>query len=414
MTYLSSRKLPGFFPWLIWAISSAFVAFQMLIQTSPSVMIDGLEKSFAVNTFQVSILSSSFFYSYIICQIPAGMLVDRVAPRNCLAICLLMIAFLMLAFATTHTFNLLISYRVMLGFFCAPAVVATLFLCANWFPAKYFALLAGLTEMSGMLGAALGQAGLAPLINIHGWRQTNIYCAIFCFILAILTVLIVRNRSDEISSPFVKKSHILADLKLIVTYPQAWVNGIYSGIYFAICSSFASFWCIPYLRNIYNLSLTQAAFASSTILLGMAIGAPFLGWLSDKICLRRLPMIVCSFVVFFIMLVILYVALSLTTLIIALFLLGFFTSVYALPFAVMRDVVPVAVRGTAMGYTNMMCLLIGAPLLQPLIGWILHMQLHRQVEIATAYRYAFALLGISLLVGIVLAFLVKETNCGRS
>lgn len=49
-------------PWLIWGISSLFVTFQLLLQTSPSVMIADLEKAFTIDTLGVSLLSTSFFF----------------------------------------------------------------------------------------------------------------------------------------------------------------------------------------------------------------------------------------------------------------------------------------------------------------------------------------------------------------
>ena len=47
--------------------------------------------------------------------------------------------------------------RILMGLGAAPTVVCAMTLAAQWFPANRFPLLAALTEMAGMTGAAVGQ-----------------------------------------------------------------------------------------------------------------------------------------------------------------------------------------------------------------------------------------------------------------
>ena len=53
-----------------------------------------------------------------------------------------------------------------------------------------------------------------------------------------------------------------------------------------------------------------------------------------------------------------------------LFLVGFSCSVYQLAFGIVAENVPKNVQSTAGGVTNMLCM-VGAPILQPLIGFAL-------------------------------------------
>jgi MFS family permease len=415
-----NRTLTLLIPWFVWGVSSLFVTYQMLLQTAPSVMIGDLQSAFSINTFGVSLLSSSFFYTYLLLQIPAGMMVDRVHPRYCLTLCLIGIAIATTIFAYAHSLPVARASRIMQGVFSAPSVVPALYLAAIWFPARRFALLAGLTEMIGMMGAALGQAALAPSVSAYGWRGTLIGCAMVGLMLAVITFFVVREKSED--QPIAKqaapkkgaKGNVFRDLLTVISYPQAWVNGLFSGLLFAVAAAFGSLWCIPYLMQTYSVSLETAANASAMCLFGVACGAPVIGWVSDRLGLRRLPMILSTAMVLMLMLVVLYVPnINLGLMFVLLFGLGFFSSAYALPFAVMRDIMPENVRGTAMGYTNLMCILIGAPMLQPLIGWLLDSQLSLTANQALAYQHALIVLPISLAVGLVLAFFVQETHCGR-
>ena len=61
-------------PLLIWAIASLLGLFTFTIQGTPSVMIPELMQAFNIDITYIGILSSSFFYTYIVMQIPSGLL----------------------------------------------------------------------------------------------------------------------------------------------------------------------------------------------------------------------------------------------------------------------------------------------------------------------------------------------------
>jgi len=408
-----------YLPWFVWGMSSLFVSYQMLLQTSPSVMIADLQQAFSINPFGVSLLASSFYYTYVLLQIPAGMLIDRVHPRYCLTACLIGIAIVTIVFAGAHSLNVARTGRILQGAFSAPSVVPALFLAAIWFPSRQFALLAGLTEMIGMSGSAIGQALLAPMSGYFGWRETLIGCALFGLILAALTFFIIKSNppsfpEEELLEVTPHQTHIFKNLLKVISYPQAWINGFFSGLLFSVTGAFGAFWCIPFLQHMYPVTLNVAASASSMILFGSAIGAPILGWVSDRLGLRRMPMIISTMIVLTLMLIVIYVPISqLPLMFLLLFFLGFFSSAYVLPYAVIRDIVPSNVRGTAMGYTNMMSIMIGAPILIPLVGWVLNSDLPQFTNKTIAYQHALSVLPVSLGIGLLLAFFVRETHCGR-
>ena len=396
-----SKNTLHLFSLLGWVISSLLVLFQVSLQTSTSVMIHDLEKAFSVDLLGVSLLASSYFYTYLFLQIPAGMIIDRYGVRVTLAGGLFLAAFSCFIFAKSHMVSTAIASRIILGIAAAPGVVAALYLTARCFPARYFALIAGLMECLGMLGGVVGESVMARFVTHYGWRETLFGCAIFAFTLSCLAAFLVR---DPVRITTAVENNSWQNLLCVIRLPQAWVNGLVTGCIFAILASFAGLWCVPYLMHHYHVSLHQAADGSSLIFIGAALGAPFLGWLSDHLCIRKTLMIIFSGLMLFIMLIILYIHLSFAWINFYLLLLGFTSGVYVLPFAVMRDITPHHVKGTAMGYTNMMCIIIGAPLLTPMVGWILTLQPNQ-------YRTSLVVFPISLLFALILSFFVRETYC---
>ncbi|VVC74857.1 hypothetical protein AQUSIP_01310 [Aquicella siphonis] len=324
-------------------------------------------------------------------------------------ICQLLLGIFCYVFAnSTHLWMAVIS-RVLMGIVCAPTFIAAFYLIAHTLPEKYFAVVAGFTEMLAMLGGVAGEALLARSVVLYGWQHTVMILAGVALTMSFLGWVLIRDESKNMAPPAddaASRRHVLRDLTAMLMLPQAWVNGLFCGLLFGVIAAFGAFWCIPFLMQKYGVPLGHAADASSMIFIGAAVGTPLTGWLADRLDARKVLMHVCSGLACLVFLAILYLPLSSFAWIFPLiFMLGFFSAVYVIPFAVIRDITPHHMRGTAMGYINMMCILIGSPLLQPLMGYILHR--HDPLTIY-AYQHAFLVIPVCLLTAFMLAFYVQE------
>lgn len=398
-------------PWLGWLVACTAGLFQFLLQTSSSVMILDLEKSFSLTSFGVSLLSSSYFYTYLICQIPAGMIIDAFKPRRTLFICQFLLAIFCYLFANANNIWLAGLARILMGIVCAPTFVAAFYLIARTLPQKSFTLVAGFTEAMAMLGGVLGEALLARSVTAFGWRYTVIFLAAAALMMSMLALFVMRDdliREEKSETTQEGKISVWHDLFTMLQMPQAWINGLFCGLTFGVIAGFGAFWSVPFLMARFDISLNQAADASSMIFIGTAIGTPIVGWISDYFQTRRLLMILFSFAAAVIFSIILYVpSVSYSAMFLLIGLLGFFSAIYLLPFAVIRDITPSRMRGTAMGYINMMCILIGSPIFQPLVGACLHA--HSVINLR-AYQDAITIIPLSLLIAALLAFKVQETT----
>lgn len=93
---------------------------------------------------------------------------------------------------------------------------------------------------------------------------------------------------------------------------------------------------------------------------------------------------------------------------------GFFSSTYALCFALANTFVSKESNGVAMGFTNMLCIAFGAPILQPLIGallkWSANPAAYGKLKAYSLHDYNIALipLPVCLFIAFILAFFAKE------
>jgi MFS family permease len=399
----------GLLPWLGWLVASATGLFQFLLQTSSSVMISDLERDFSINAFGVSLLSSSYFFTYLIFQIPAGIWIDYFKPRRTLFVAQLLLGLFFFIFSQSTNLWVACISRLLMGIVSAPTFVSAFYLIARTLPARYFAFIAGLTETLAMLGGLLGQALLARGVSFYGWRQTVMIMSFTAMSLGFLALFVMRDKLIQDHDAPLKQNHtqkILADLAQLFLKSQAWINGLYCGLLFGVIGAFGGFWSVSFLIKLYGVSLSQAADVSAMIFIGAAAGTPLIGWLAGHLGSRRLLMMLFSALALLTFSIINYFPpANLKGMAILIMMLGFFSSAYVLPFAVVRDITPAHMRGTAMGFINMMCILMGSPILQPLIGVFLHIQ---QDSSWHAYQNAFIVIPIGLFLALILAYFVKD------
>ena len=68
--------------WLVFSAAGLFIFYQLVLQSLPSVLRDGLVVDFSLTDAGFGSLSASFFYPYMLLQVPAGLLVVRFGSRR--------------------------------------------------------------------------------------------------------------------------------------------------------------------------------------------------------------------------------------------------------------------------------------------------------------------------------------------
>jgi len=383
-----------------------------------------LMSSYGVGAAGLGTISAFFYYGYTPMQLPAGLLYDRFSPRIILPIATVICALGTLFFAITHSPILASNARFMMGLGSAFSFIGTLVLIARWFPPKYFALLAGITQSMSSVGAIIAGAPLTAVIYYIGWRHSLIGLSIMGFILAIAMWLFIKDSSAGVKKEVKeeKLSHqTFKGLRYLLHNSQSWYIAIYGLAIWAAIITFAALWGVPYIKQFFHTTTTIASMAIAMIWIGIAIGSPFLGWLSDRIKRRCLITSLCASGGVLSTLSILYIPhLSFSIMCVALFGIGIAASGQSLSFAIIKDNTPPAFVGTAVGFNNM-AIVSGGALFQPLVGYLLHIYWSGATDGGvpvyglTAYRHALWVLPVCFIVALIMSwFFIKETHCRPS
>lgn len=421
-TYKRTQKPSlGFLPWIIWGLGTAFYCYEFLLQVSTSVMVNELMLAFNVKAAQLGNLSAFYLYAYTLMQIPVGILLDQFGSRRLLTIACSLCAIGAIVFGTAQTFHMAAAGRFLIGIGSAFALVSSMHLAATWFPIRRFALLAGLVLTFGMLGAFCGEAPLSLLISHIGWRQTMVMFGMIGAILAIAIYSVIRdNPNNTLGVSKVNKEFSFANffsgIKIILKNKQSWIASVYGGLMFLPTPAFASLWGVPFLVAFYNIDKTKSAFIVSLIFIGWAVGSPLFGWFSDRIALRKPPMITGTIGALICITCVIYLHMPLTFVALLLFGFGFFCGGFLPAFSIVRELNPPSVNATAIGFANTLNS-IGGAMAQPVIGILLDWRWSGQftngirVFSINDYHTALAALPICILLALCIIPFIKETYC---
>jgi len=415
--------------WSICGLGALFYAYEYLLRISPSAMEPALRSHFNLSATGFGLLSAIYYYAYVPMQLPVGLLMDRFGPRRLLTTACFICVVGAFMFAGTNVFAVAGAGRFLVGIGSAFAYVGVLKLATIWLPEDKLAMVAGLTAALGTIGAMFGDNVLGGLVESSGWQQAINYTAIFGIaLMAVLWFCIHDHKRDLESGGTIdsfKKN--MVDLGIILREKQIWINGMFGCLVYLPTTIFAELWGIPYFTHAHGLAPADAGFANSVLFFGFMLGAPTMGYISDKIKRRKLPMLVGAVGAAIIMSIILYMPGLNTHMLYALvFLLGLFYSAQAIVFAVGRELSPNEAAGTAIATTNMI-VMIGAMFLQPLVGRLLDWSFHLHQAVPSVqglsvdkmqklysvvdYQMALSIIPIGIVIAAILVgFFIRETH----
>ena len=397
-------------------LGTLFFGYAFTQRVAPSVMTNELMRDFTVGGAALGSLSAFYFYAYAGIQLPVGILLDRFGPRKLMSAALILCALASVGFAYSETLTSASIGRLLIGGTVGFGFVGTLTIAGYWFAPKRFALLSGILMTVGMLGGILGQAPLRLLVEQIGWRATILSLAVFAVVLAVAIFFIVPHRSaEQLTRP--KKSSPFIGLKAVTRNLQNWMCAAIGFGPTATLLAFSGLWAVPWLASVKSLPISQAAAIASAVFLGWAVGAPLLGWLSDRMG-RRKPVIYIGLIVNILsFVVIIFTPLTDPAVLGALFFLnGLGGSGMVVCFSTIREHNAAENSATSLALLNM-CVVGSGAIMQPLIGWVLDSNWGggivdgARVYSAEAYTTAFMCILASNVLALVCCFFLRETYC---
>ena len=417
-------QMNSWFAWVVCMVGALFFFYEFLQMNIFNPISQDLLQAFNIDSTGLGYLSSMYFYGDFLIVIPAGMLLDRYSTKLLIFISMLACSIATVVFAFTDSFYIASFARFVEGLGAGFCFLASIRLASRWFTANHLAFVTGAIVTMAMLGGMVAQTPMAFLTEHYGWRYAMVLNGVLGLIIMAVIMLVVKDRPNaggaEVKSEesHLKKFGVMHSLWFVLKNRNNWFGGLYTTLMNLPIFILGALWGMMYLEQIHGLSHDQASYVTSVLFIGVIFGSPFFGWFSDRIRSRKKPMILGALSSLVVVLILLYVpGLSLTSLLVLSFLLGFLTSSQIISYPAVAELNPIELTGSVVSIISLTIMASGA-IVQPLTGWLiqLHWDHHTMLNdkplyLASDYNAAMIVMPISFVVSLLFACIMKETGC---
>ena len=277
--------------WLLWGTIAVTFLLVNVYRLSTAVIAEALMAAFDITGAQLGTLHAMFFIVYAIMQIPTGVLVDRIGPRRTATVGAIVMNVGAAWFALADGYVAALVARFLIGLGGSVIFVSMLRFCANWYRDDEFGTMNGLSFAVGGIGGILATTPFAVLVAATDWQTSILGLAGVGLLVAIPTFLFVRDSPERAGfdpiegvpeMPRLSIVDVRRYLREVLGDSVTWVVALLLFCTGGVNLTLFGLWGIPYVVQMYDTSVT---FASTLTLLGgvgMVVGPPAIGWLSDR------------------------------------------------------------------------------------------------------------------------------------
>jgi len=390
-----------------WALGCCFYFMEYVVRSSPSVMIGDLSGRLGVTPLVMSSILGAYYYTYSVTSLIAGVALDRSGAKYPVSIGIGILAFGCLLFALPAWLPEEAG-RLCQGAGSAFAFTGCVYLASHGFSPRSIATAIGVTQCIGMLGGSAGQFIVGPLVH-NGlgvgvfWIATSVICGAIG-----LGLLMIIPREENTPTGQSLLGSIVTPYKIVFSNPQSWLSGIISGLLFAPTTIFAMTWGVAFFQQDAGLSYKEAVLVSSMVPMGWVIGCPLLGWLSDRLGVRK-PTLTAGIIVMIASFAVLIFLPKLVPPAFSALIFGIASGAAMIPYTIIKEANPGNVKGSATGGINFITFGITA-LLGPLFADLYGKTLGAATDHQAHFQQAGIFFLITTTIALIVSLVVRETG----
>jgi len=291
--------------WVVFLTICLVYFFVYFHRVSTSVIVSDLVETFKIDATALGFMSSMYFYLYALVQPLVGHLTDRIGPRRVIGWWSITAAAGCILFGLAPSIGWATVGRGLIGFGVAGVYVPAIKAFSLWFQKKDFATMVGFLLSVGNLGAVIATTPLAWAAGTFGWRPTFFLIGGVTLALALITLFFTRDyKSPSTGNPAVgppvpeeKPVPQPGFLKVLASVDFWIIAMIFFGIYGTLVT-LQGLWATQFLMTILNVDRIYASNLNMVIPIGVIVGAPAIGWFSDRFSLKKAKVLIGIVVVY--------------------------------------------------------------------------------------------------------------------
>ena len=250
-----------------------------LYRSTNAVLAPYLSSDLNLNAEQLGLITSAYFLTFGLFQLPLGVLLDKYGARKVQSILFLIAAIGAILFSLGNDVWSLVTARGLIGLGVSGALMAAFKAFAVWFPKERLPLLIGLFMSAGGMGAIVASTPLEMALQITDWRGVYLFIGIVTIFVGVLIFFIVPEKQENNYNE--KALPVLKVLKHIYTSYAFWRIGPLSGIAGGTGLAILGLWAGPWLSDIGKFNKNEIANILFISTIMMTIGTTSLGIITD-------------------------------------------------------------------------------------------------------------------------------------
>ena len=250
-----------------------------LYRSTNAVLAPYLSNDLNLNAEQLGLITSAYFLTFGLFQLPLGVLLDKFGARKVQSILFLIAATGAILFSLGNDVWSLVTARGLIGLGVSGALMAAFKAFAVWFPKERLPLLIGLFMSAGGMGAIVASTPLEMALQVTDWRGVYLFLGIATIFVGLLIFFVVPEKKEDSDNE--KPLPVLKVLKNIYTSYAFWRIGPLSGIAGGTGLAILGLWAGPWLSDIGKFNKNEIANILFISTIMMTIGTTSLGIITD-------------------------------------------------------------------------------------------------------------------------------------
>jgi MFS family permease len=395
---------------IAWALALVFYFLEYAARSSPAVMIPELSAAFGLTAVGVSAIVGTYYYTYSVANLVAGVALDRAGGKWVIAIGAFVLAAGCFGFAVSSSLAANLG-RLLQGAGSALAFTGAVYLATHGFSARRLATAIGVTQCLGMLGGWAGQSVVGPMIHREiPWQTIWDVLGAASLLTGLLLLVVTPAGKRPASQPSAAHSSLLRPYGIVFSNPQSYLCGLAAGLLFVPTTVGAMIWGVAFFQKDLAFSFPSAVTTASMVPLGWVVGCPLLGWLADRVGRRKPPLIWGAVIMLLAMAQLAYLPALMPAQLTA-FIFGIASGAAMIPYTIIKEANPDEVKGSATGGMNFLTFAVTA-VIGPVFARFAGKGFETGDHIAH-FRSGATFWIVCILVAIGLSALLRETGHAR-
>ena len=243
----------------------------------------------------LGLMTSAYFITFALVQLPLGIILDRFGPRKVQAALLIVAAIGASLFAFGNDAITLAVGRGLIGIGVSGCLMAALKANVLWFPSEKIPLVNGIIFAFGTFGALSTTVPLEILVQTVDWRTVFWWLSGISVLSAVLIYALVPEKAYTAQAGVAEQSAFagqIADLKQVYCSAFFWRLSFMVLLHNGVFLSYQALWAAPWLRDVAGLDRNGVAEAMLMFNVGMFAGVLSIGLLAERLQKHGIPTIV--------------------------------------------------------------------------------------------------------------------------